>query len=657
MKYLKKKSFDNIENKIREENEAYTVETSQFNTPKKTKKLIKKSPIEFVPGEYFGERYHIIKEIGRGDTGRVYMALDKKMDKVVALKLFNPDLSSKRWSIIAETVKNEWHRAKDMHPERLSKLYDIGEIGDIKYISMRYIPRGGLKKYKFKNLLFLFSTVLLVIIASIVYFTVIKSDTGRPGFTAAVNKSIAVLPFKDLSTAQDQEYFCDGMTKAIIYKLSQLKELKVISMNSIRRNNGTEKDIKEICNNLGVDTILAGTVQKNDRTIRVRASLINAKDDTHIWSNTYEQKLENVFSIQDKTAKAIADALQVKLLPDSFANNKTREPKNAEAWEYYLKGMHYTYKKYDISYNEEDFETAVRMFEKALEIDQNYALAYWGLGMAYESHYVLTKNEKNLHLMLKSCEEAFQLKPDLAEAHLGIGWVHFYKGDIDKAYQSFKRAFEMESNSPLINFHIGSFLNSIGLSEAAIKYYTRAAMRDPLFIWNHILLSNCFMYIGKYEKAAIYITKGKEIEPDNLMINLNDIKYLIYTKKYDDAQKVLSYLNELELNSPLIGQYKAWLYAVKGEREKAINLIKDEPPYSYIATSVYSLLGMKDKAIKYITEGINSGLELKMAYLYSYSFLINNPCYDNLRNDPRFKKILKRQKKDYEDKLKKYGKL
>ena len=652
MKYLKKKSINNIENKIREENEAYAVEASQFNTPKKAKKLIKKSPIEYIPGEYFGDRYQIIKEIGRSSTGRVYMALDKKMNKVVALKLFNPDLSSKRWSIIAETVKNEWQRAKDNHPERLSKLYDIGEIGDIKYISMLYIPRGGLKKFKFKKLLLFFSTVLLIIIASIVYFTVIKSDAGRPGLTVSVNKSIAVL-----STTQDQEYFCDGMTEAIIYKLSQLKELKVISMNSVRRYKDTEKDIKEISKDLGVETILAGTIQKNDQTVRVSVHLINAKDNTNIWSNTYGQKLENVFTIQDKTAESIAKALQVKLLPDSFADNKTGEPKNAEAWEYYLKGMHFINKKYSMSHKEEDFETAVKMFERATEIEPEYALAYWGLGMAYESHYVLTKNEKDLDLMLKSCEEAYQLKADLAETHLAMGWANFYKGDVDKAYQNFKSAFKINPNSPLVNFHIGSFLNSIGLNGAAIKYYSRATMHDPLFIWNHVLLSDCFMYIGKYKKAAIYINKGLEIEPDNLQLYLSNIKYFVFINKYNEAEKILSKAEKMEPGSSRIQSYKALVLAAKGEREKSLKLIKEEPPYSYIATSVYSLLGMKDKAIKYITKGINSGLEFKMTYLYSYSFLINNPCYDNLRDDPRFKKILKRQKKDYEDKSKKYGKL
>jgi TolB-like protein/Tfp pilus assembly protein PilF len=657
MKYLKKKAFNNIENKVQEESEAYSVEASQFNISKKAKKLVKKSPIEYTPGECFGDRYQIIKEIGRGTTGRVYLALDKKMNKVVALKLFNPDLSSKRWSIIAETVKNEWQQAKDMHPERLSKLYDIGEISNIKYISMRYIPRGGLKKFQFKKLLLIVSTALLFIIAFIVYLTIIKSDGSQSILAPSANKSIVVLPFKDLSTAQDQEYFCDGVTEAIIYKLSQLKELKVISMNSIRRNSDTEKDIKEICNNLGVDIILAGTVQKNDRTIRVRVSLINANDDTYIWSNTYEQKLENVFTIQDKAAESIANALQVELLPDSFANNKTGEPKNTEAWEYYLKGMHFINRKYSISHKEEDFETAVNMFARATQIEPEYALAYWGLGMAYESRYVLTKNTKDLELMLKSCEEAYQLKPNLAETHLAMGWVNFYKGDIDRAYQSFKSAYKANPNSPLVNFHIGSFLNSIGLKSAATTYYLRATMHDPLFIWNYILLSDCFMNIGKYGKAAIYINKGLEIEPDNFQLHLINIKYFVFTNKYSEAEKVLSKAEKLKPDSPHLNSYKALVIAAKGEREESLKLIKDGPQYSYVATSVYSLLGMEDKAIKYITKGINSGFEFEMAYLYPHSFLINNPCYDNLRNNPQFKKILKRQKTAHEDKSKKYGNL
>jgi adenylate cyclase len=656
MCYLKKKSTNN-KNVFREDSEVYAVQIPPFVANKKTKKLIKKSQIEFAAGEHFGERYKIIKEVGRGSTGRVYMALDKKMNKVVALKLFSPELSEKKWSIIAETVKSEWQHAKDMHPERLSKLYDIGEIGTVKYISMRYIPREGLKRFKSKKVILLYSTVFLVIIASILYFLLLKGDANQPAIAISAKKSIAVLPFKDLSLQKDQEYFCDGMTEAIINKLSQLEELKVISMNSVRHFKDTKKDIKEIGKDLGVETVLAGTIQKNDRTIRVRASLINANDDTHIWSKTYDQKLENVFTIQDKTAEAIANALQVKLLPDTLANYKTREPKNPEAWEYYLKGMYFIDNKYSFTNKEKDFETALRMFKKALEIDQNYALAYWGLAMAYESCFVEKQDIKYLELMIKNCEKAYNIDANLAEAQLGIGWAYFYKDDLDKAFQSFNQALIIAPDSLLTNCHMASFISSIGLNNKAIEYCSKALTRDPLFVWNYILLAKFYTNTGDFKKGIVYIKKGLEIEPDNLKLYIGYAKLSIWTKKYDEAENILDRAEKIDPGNPIIKRYKAWIYAAKGEREKALALIEGEEPYRYEITSIYSLLGMKDEAIKYIKEGIKIGYKYNWVYVYSYQLLVNNPCYDSLQDDPRFQEIVKNEKKKYEEKLLKYGTL
>jgi adenylate cyclase len=656
MCYLKKKSNNN-KNEFREDSEIYTVQIPPFIVNKKAKKSIKKSQIEFVAGEHFGERYQIIKEVGRGSTGRVYMALDKKMNKVVALKLFNPELSEKKWSIIAETVKSEWEQAKDMHPERLSKLYDIGEIGTVKYISMRYIPREGLKRFKSKKVILLYLAVFLFIIASILYFLLLKGDANQPAIAISAKKSIAVLPFKDLSLQKDQEYFCDGMTEAIINKLSQLEELKVISMNSVRHYKDTKKNIKEIGKDLGVETILAGSIQKENGIIRVKAQLTDIRNNADIWSDSYDQKFENVFTIQDKTAEAIANALQVKLLPDTLANYKTREPKNPEAWEYYLKGMYFIDTKYSFTNKEKDFETALHMFKKALEIDPDYALAYWGLAMAYESYFVEKQDTKYLELMLKNCEKAYKINPNLAEAHLGIGWAYFYKDDLDKAFQSFNQALIIDPNSLLTNFHMASFISSIGLNNKAIEYCSKALARDPLFVWNYILLAKFYTNTGNFKKGIVYIKKGLEIEPDNLQLYIGYTKLSIWTKKYDKAENILDKAEKIDPGNPIIKRYRAWIYAAKGEREKALALIEGEESYKYEITSIYSLLGMKDEAIKYIKEGLKIGYKYNWVYVYSCQLLKNNPCYDSLRDDPRFQEILKNEKKKYEEKLLKYSTL
>jgi len=229
--------------------------------------------------------------------------------------------------------------------------------------------------------------------------------------------------------------------------------------------------------------------------------------------------------------------------------------------------------------------------------------------------------------------------------------------DSDNAYHFFKRAFDLDPDNSDINQDVGSFLRSIGLYLPAIKYYARAIARDPLSISSYGHMAICSMNIGKFDEAVGLIKKALEIEPDNFSLHLNHARQLIMMKKYDEAEKEVAEAEKLKPNDPLVRHHRAWVLAAKGEKEMALTLIKDRPSFRYDATSIYSILGMKDQAIVNIEEGIKKGFDEIGDYMYSYPFLINNPCYDNLRDDSRFKGILKREKKKYEGKLKKYGEL
>jgi len=298
------------------------------------------------------------------------------------------------------------------------------------------------------------------------------------------------------------------------------------------------------------------------------------------------------------------------------------------------------------------------MYEKAVKIDPANSLFYLALGFAYEVHFNWTGDEKYKDLMIENLDRAYNLDPNSAESNVGMGWVYFYKEDNDKAYQSFKRAFEIDPNSSSINFNVGSFLRSIGLYEKAIKYYSTVIELSPLYVMNHMLLANCYMYIGEFEKAAELIQKAISIEPDNFRLYLNHAKYLIMMRKYDEAKEALAEAEMLEPSPHRIQYYRAWILAGKGEKEKARELIKDiKETYHLSITSIYSLLGLTDEAIKNIQVGIETGFEKIGAYLYSYPILINFPSYDSLRDDARFKEIVKQEKKKYEEKLRKYSQL
>lgn len=499
------------------------------------------------------------------------------------------------------------------------------------------------------------AAIILIGIAIGFYYFIIKEKPPTPPVQTKWKNSIAVLPFRDLSPQKDQPHFCKGMCDDIIVKLNQIKGLKVISVTSETLDKGI--DIVEIAKERDWSTVLHGSFQKERDDIRITCFLTKVEDESTIWSKTYDRKFKTTFDVQDEIAIAIANALKVQLLPDTLEALKSRKPKDVEAYEYYMKGRDYIDKKYTITHKEEDFETAIRMYEKAIEIDPNYALAYWGLGDAYTNLFLKTQDKKDFDLMLKYLQKAYELDPNLPEANMSIGWAYFYRSDNDKAFQSFRRALEIDPNSPSTNYHVGSFLRSIGLYRKAIDYYSRAIEHEPLNIWTLLLIANCYLSIGEFEKSTIYINKGLEIEPKNLRILLEYARNLIWIRKYNEAEEYLVRAEKRAPDISVIRPCKALLFAAKGEKEKALALIKGVPPYLYDVTSIYSLLGMKDEAIKYINEGIDKSLTYRLTYYYSYPFLINNPCYDNLRGDPRFKEIVKREKKKYGEKLKKYGKL
>ena len=458
--------------------------------------------------------------------------------------------------------------------------------------------------------------------------------------------SIAVLPLADLSLNRDQEYFCDGMAEDIITKLSRLPELKVISRTSTIRYKNTDKDIKDIGKELGVATVLEGSIRKEKDKIRVNAQLINVKDGFHLWADTYDRKLESVFDVQDEVSHAIAEALEIKLTQKKIDDIKKGRPKNVEAYEYVLKGMHLINSKYIISHKEEDFKSALKMFTRAVEIDQNYALAYMGFGWSYQHHFQITGNKKDLEKVIKNTETIYKLDPNLAEANALIAWAHYLKGEYEKAYEFYKKAKKINPNFSTLHHIIGLFFRGLGLLHQAIVSFSRSMELDPFYLPSQSLRARCYIYLKEFEKAAVCIANSFEIEKDNFWSLLDRCILLIMAKKYEEAKEVLAKAEKINPRYYSVIFYKALLFAADGEKKKALSFRKNG--------AVYALLGMNKEAIKYIQKAIKKGNE---HFQYSYLPLLNNQIYDDLRNDPQFEKILETQKQKYDNRLEKYSDL
>ena len=497
------------------------------------------------------------------------------------------------------------------------------------------------------------AAAIVLVIVGLLLFKGGGPAEGKPGAgmisgTQWAN-SIAVLPLRDFSPQKDQEAFCDGMTDALIGRLSRIEGLKVISLTSVMNYKSQERNIKQIGEELDVRTVLEGSIQRENNTIRMNAQLINVADDSHLWSDSFDRKLESVFEVQDEISQSIAEALQVKLTPDDGGGQKGEPkeyvPKNLEAYEYYTKGMHFTKSKFVVTFQEEDFKAGVEMFRKALALEPDYALAYQGLAWAYEHHYHVTGSRDDLEEAYRNSIKAYALAPDSAELiALRAYYFYEYDEDYDRAFQTVRQALEINPNTGAVNFLAGCCYLYHGLYYQALPYFLKAMELDPYYFWTPYKIATCYMNIGESEKAASYFEKYFELAPVVLIFPGRYISLNIKMNRLDTVEELIARTEKSHPDYSLLPYCKALLLAAKGEKEEALALHKN--------SEVYAILNMKDEAMEHLDKEIRG--KVRIPYIY-YFYLLNNPFYDNLRDDSRFKKMVKREKKLYDAELKKYS--
>ena len=464
--------------------------------------------------------------------------------------------------------------------------------------------------------------------------------------------SIAVLPFKNFSPDPDQEFFCDGMTEQIINNLSSIRKLKVISRTSAMKFKNSELGIPEIANVLNVSYILEGSVRKSENRIRVTAQLINADDDFHLWSEDFDRKLADVFELQDNISEKIVTALLKEIPIDEVENIKTKMTTNIEAYEYLLRGTYYHEKKflYD-AHDIESFRIAERMLKKAIVIDPKYAGSNAALADLYYTYYVTVakKDEEQieyLKLINKYLDQAFGLDSTLAYNYLIKGRVQTIYQNHIAAFECFKKAIELNPNSGWITGTMARFLLARGLCHQAIYYFDQAVELDPLEPIFYNARGIAYMYLGQFDKAEQDYQKALELKSDMVFALIDQLNLLIDNRELEKAEQLFMHLEKVK---PDISELKAKFYAAKGEKENALQLIGDRQNMQ-----VYALLGMKNEAIQFMENTLDRDKKLETSYYLLYKI---NPCYDRLRDDPRFDEMLEKHKQVYDEILKKYGDL
>jgi TolB-like protein/tetratricopeptide (TPR) repeat protein len=462
--------------------------------------------------------------------------------------------------------------------------------------------------------------------------------------------SIAVMPFADLSRANDQDYFCEGMADDIRTKLTRLSSrLKVIARYAMLPYKNNRKPVREIARELDVETILEGSVQKEGDRIRINAQLINARDGSHIWADLYDRKVASVFDVQDEISLTIVKSLEIKLTPGAEASLGAGRPRSVEAYEYLMRGNYIISNTYAISGLDTDFERALEMYKKAFEVEPDYAQAYVGLVWAYEHKYSFTRTPEIHDLALEYAKKSYDLGPNLAETNFAGGYYFFSRNDLDRSFDCYRRALALDPNRMGILHGIALSYNRLGLYHQAIKFYRRVLELSPGYLFSQGNLATCYLYSGDQENAADLIRKVMTASPDNPVYILDEAEILLRRKKPAEAKTILERAAKigLQAHSRRTSSYlRALLAALNGDRDLA--LAESRTP------DIYALLGMKDEGIQALKE---ISRKIPAYNNYSYLDLVNNPFLDKLRDDPRFREIVEAQKKVYDGLLKKYGDL
>jgi eukaryotic-like serine/threonine-protein kinase len=481
-----------------------------------------------------------------------------------------------------------------------------------------------------------------IIGAGIAAFVAVGVLLFVPNHRTLVNrKSIAVLPFKNLSNDPGNEYFSDGVTEEIIARLSKIADLKVISRTSVMQYKNSPKTVREIGSELGVAAVLEGSVQKADDEVRIVAQLIDAGSDDHIWAETYDRKLTQIFAIQSDVANRIANALQATLSPSEKERLGEKGTENIIAYNYFLKAQYHWNR-----ITKDDLRSAIAYYDDAIQNDHSYANAYAGLSNAYAlSAYFRFDFISPQEAVLKArqaAQQALELDPNLAEAHTALAYIaRTYDWDFPRAEREFGKAIELNPNYSVARDFYALLLATLGRFDEAAQQADRAAELDPLSA--EILNSRARIkyYARRYDDAIGFARKELEIDPDS------QLAHGLLGSIYEMKQMKPEALKEINLSRTISGtdyegaalfnespQTSDW-NAYWNKKCKIAERLCREGRLPFIVLAVVAVpAGKLDLAVESLQESYRK-------HEGSLVYLNVDPLFDSIRSDERVVAILK----------------
>jgi adenylate cyclase len=420
--------------------------------------------------------------------------------------------------------------------------------------------------------------------------------------TSATGPSIAVLPFPDMSAEKDQEHFCDGLTEELLNVLTRIPNLRVASRTSSFSMKNKDVDLKYAAQKLQVAHILQGSVRKSGNRVRITAQLIDVETDSHLWSETYDRELDDIFAIQDDIAARILEALKCRLGTEQLTDPTTQNPK---AYEYFLRGRGYA-----ISGSERDRELGVEMFQKAVDLDPGFIRAW--IHLAEECAVIATffsKDEKWRRLADKAAENSMRLAPDHAESFLARGYAHSASDRFAESERDLQKAIELDPTHGRIYHHLARAHYHQGHIEQALENFEKATEYDPDDYESPLLASTMYIATGDTDAARrvaeIGVERAERIlqdYPDNQRAYYLATSGFYVLEQHDRAKEWAEHALAINPDDSATRYNTACLFVKYGDTERALDLLDNS--------------------------------------VLSRTWFENDPDLDPLRDHPRFKAIV-----------------
>ena len=451
-------------------------------------------------------------------------------------------------------------------------------------------------------------------------------------------KSVAVLPFADMSPQHDQDYFCDGMTDELISRLSNIG-LRVPARTSAFMFKGKTEDIRDIGSKLNVQTVLEGSVQKSGDKLRITAQLINVANGYHMWSETYDRELKDVFAIQDEISSAIANALQLKLTPQEQQKLSEHPIENVKAYECYLKAWRQINR-----FDEKSLDSAFVYLRTAIDIMGDNGELYAGMAAAYlQRANIGIGQEEDLKQAGDYATKALVLKPDLPSALVNLGLLSAYEDYPKNWHDLFSYTRKALAANPFATEALRSLAIScaqVGKPKQALAYADMFEQHDPLNPWRYAVKGICHYYDCRFAPAVEQFRMFYQGDSTSPLAQDVYSSALTCNGQRDEALAVIERTRVATARNAETVFCLLLKYGLRKDRESVLHLMTPEfqktcrrdYEWSYVVAERLSLVGAKEEALDWLENGINHGF-------INYPFIQCDPFLENIRGDERFKKL------------------